>query len=134
MKLTITHFAIIIGLSGLVITKGYAQTVSPGKKVYDNNCLTCHQADGSGVPGMNPPLSNVSWVTGDKQKLIQIVLNGLTTPLEIDDEVYHNPMPAHKHLTDREVADVLTYIRSSFGNKASAVTVEEVKKVRGIKK
>jgi len=109
---------------------GQTQTVHPGKAVYDSNCLTCHQADGSGVPGMNPPLSKIDWVTGNKEKLIRVVINGLTTPLEIDGETYHNPMPSHKHLSDKEVADVLSYIRSSFGNKATAVTAEEVKKVR----
>lgn len=109
---------------------GQTQAVHPGKVVYDNNCLTCHQADGSGVPGMNPPLSKVDWVTGNKEKLIRVVVNGLTTPLEIDGEIYHNPMPSHKHLSDKEVADVLSYIRFSFGNKATVVTMEEVKKVR----
>lgn len=112
---------------------GNTQAVHPGKTLYDNNCLTCHQADGSGVPGMNPPLSNVDWVTGNKERLIRVVINGLTTPLEIDGETYHNPMPSHKHLTDKEVADVLSYIRSSFGNKATAVTAEEVKKIRAKK-
>ena len=106
------------------------QDPPPGKVVYEKNCLSCHQADGSGVPGMNPPLSGVSWVTGNKEKLITIVLKGVNTPLEIDGELYHNPMPSQQHLTDKEIAYVLSYIRSSFGNKATAVSEEEVKKVR----
>jgi mono/diheme cytochrome c family protein len=105
--------------------------VDPGEIVYKKNCLSCHQADGNGVPGMNPPLSKVSWVTGNKVKLIQTVVQGISTPLEIDGEVYHNPMPSHDILTNQQIADVLTYIRSHFDNSASAVTAAEVKKVRG---
>lgn len=127
-------FVFILFAINISITIGDEKQAShPGKIIYDNNCLTCHQADGSGVPGLNPPLSKVSWVTGDKTRLIKIVLNGMNTPIEIDGEMYHNPMPSHQHLTDKEIADVLTYIRSNFGNKASAVSAEEVKKIRAKK-
>jgi mono/diheme cytochrome c family protein len=107
--------------------------VPPGKKVFDENCLACHQADGRGVPGMNPPIVKTEWVLGDKTRLINILLKGLKTPLTINGEQFHNPMPAQNFLTDQQIADVLTYIRSNFGNKASAVKVEEVKKVRAMK-
>jgi len=104
--------------------------ISSGKIIYDKHCLSCHQANGSGVPNMNPPLSNVSWVTGSKEILIKLVLNGVSTPMEIDGELYHNPMPSHQHLSDQEIADVLTYIRTNFGNKAIGISKEEVTKVR----
>lgn len=99
-----------------------------GQKVYENNCLGCHQADGNGVPSLNPPLVKTKWVLGDKKKLIGILLNGLQQEIRINDEVYTNPMPSQAHLTDQEIADVLTYVRNSFGNKASAVLVKEVGK------
>jgi len=102
-----------------------------GKKVYDAYCIACHQADGSGVPRMNPPLVKTSYVTGDKKKLVTIVLNGLKGgELEIDGNVYDSPMTPHDFLKDQEIADVLTYIRNSFGNKASALTAAEVKSIR----
>lgn len=101
-----------------------------GKKVYEQNCLSCHQADGEGVPRMNPPLIKTNYVLGDKVRLITIVLKGLNEPITIDGEEYYNPMPAQTHLTNHQVADVLTYIRNSFGNKASIVTAEEVRQVR----
>lgn len=107
--------------------------IHPGKTVFDENCLACHQADGRGVPGMNPPIIKTEWVLGDKTRLINILLKGLKTPLTINGEQFHNPMPAQNFLTDQQIADVLTYIRSNFGNKASAVKVEEVKKVRAMK-
>jgi mono/diheme cytochrome c family protein len=105
-------------------------SVERGKAVYAEACLTCHQADGSGVPMMNPPLTKTKWVLGDKKQLITIVLKGMDEVIEIDGQEYHNTMPGHMHLTDQQVADVLTYIRNNFGNKASGVSVNEVKSVR----
>jgi mono/diheme cytochrome c family protein len=104
-----------------------------GKKVYEQYCLTCHQVDGSGVPRMNPPLIKTSYVLGEKSTLIQVVLKGLEASVPIDDEYYSNNMPPHDFLKDQEIADVLTYVRSNFGNKASAVTAAEVKAERAKK-
>ncbi|WP_078830219.1 c-type cytochrome [Sediminibacterium ginsengisoli] len=102
-----------------------------GKQVYVKRCMACHQADGGGVPHLNAPLDGASAVTGkDKAKLIKIVLNGMTDRVEIDGEFYSNNMPGNKDLTDAEIADVLTYVRTGWSNKSSAVTVAEVKAVR----
>ena len=105
-------------------------SVNNGKKVYTQVCLACHMADGGGVPHMNPPLSNTSYVLGDKTALIKIVLNGFNEDVQINGKTYSNNMTPHADLSDRQIADVLTYVRNSFGNKASAVTPDEVKKVR----
>jgi mono/diheme cytochrome c family protein len=102
----------------------------PGKNVYQSFCLACHMADGSGVPGMHPPLIQTDWVTGDKERLIEITLNGMSGKIEVNGETYNSIMPPHSHLSDKQIADVLTYIRQSFGNNANEVTVEEVQKVR----
>src|SRR5690606_12001881 len=102
----------------------------PGKKVYDSVCLACHMADGSGVPGMHPPLIQTDWVNGDKERLIEITLNGMSGKIEVNGETYNSIMPPHSHLSDKQIADVLTYIRQSFGNNASEITVPEVQKVR----
>lgn len=101
-----------------------------GKEVYTNLCLACHQADGSGVPNLNPPLIKTQWVLGNKNPLIEMVLKGSQGKVEIDGEKFHNTMPALSYLTDQQIADVLTYVRNSFGNKASLVTPAEVKAVR----
>lgn len=107
-------------------------SIARGQRVYRNVCLTCHQADGGGVPNMNPPLSK-SYVQGDKKRLINIVLNGLNGPNEIDGVTYRNNMPAQAYLTDLNVADVLTYVRNNFGNKASGVSADEVHALREVK-
>jgi mono/diheme cytochrome c family protein len=79
---------------------------------------------------MNPPLINTTYVLGNKERLIKILLKGLNENIEIDGETFSNPMPALPILKDQQIADVLTYVRNSFGNKASAVTASEVKAVR----
>lgn len=104
-----------------------------GKKVYDLYCMACHMADGGGVQRMNPPLTKTSYVLGDKKTLINIVLKGMDEPIEINGETYTNVMAPHDFLKDQEIADVLTYVRNSFGNKASFVTAAEVKAVRAAK-
>jgi mono/diheme cytochrome c family protein len=109
---------------------GIQKSIAAGKKVFKKYCISCHQADGGGVPNMNPPLIQTTFVLGNKDSLIHIVLNGLKNTT-IDNETYNNPMPAlGTVLKDQQIADVLTYIRNSFGNKASAITALEVKDVR----
>lgn len=110
--------------------KSVTATSHPGKKIYDSICLACHMANGTGVPGMFPPLAGTDWVTGDKEQLIRITIQGLSGKIEVNGKTYNNIMPPNSHLSDREIADVLTYIRQSFGNDASEVTVEEVNNVR----
>ncbi len=105
-------------------------TMARGGRVYAQYCASCHQVDGGGVPGLNPPLERTSWVTGSKTRLIRIVLKGMNTHEEIAGETYNNTMAPHNHLTDQQIADVLTYIRNSFGNKATAITPGDVKYVR----
>jgi mono/diheme cytochrome c family protein len=104
-------------------------SVGRGKIVYAQTCLACHQIDGSGVPNLTPPLIKTSFVLGDKGRLIDIVLKGLKG-VEIDGESFDNPMPSFASLDDKQVADVLTYIRNSFSNKASGVRMEEVGRAR----
>lgn len=108
-------------------------SMARGAKVYLSTCGTCHQKDGGGVPHLNPPLQKTPWVSGDPNRLINIVLKGMNQPIEIDEEEYVNPMPAMAHLTDQQIADVLTYVRNSFGNKATAIVPARVKALRAKK-
>jgi mono/diheme cytochrome c family protein len=105
-------------------------SIKRGQKVFETTCIVCHQKNGAGVPRLNPPLIKTSYVLGDKSQLIQIVLKGLNQPIEIAGEQYTNAMPSFAQLSDQEIADVLTYVRNSFGNKASTVTPALVKAER----
>ncbi len=103
---------------------------APGREVYEKHCMACHQTDGSGVPGFFPPLVNTDWVSGNKERLIGTVLFGLEGPIEVNGELYSNVMPRQSYLSDKEIADVLTYIRTHFDNRATPVHPEEVAGVR----
>lgn len=106
------------------------EMLSGGEKIYVQNCASCHQGDGGGAPPRYPPLSNTEWVTGDKERLISVILNGLKGPIEVNGESYSGEMPPNDFLSDEEVAQVATYVRQNFGNEASTVSVNEVKQVR----
>lgn len=102
-----------------------------GKQIYEQTCLPCHQADAGGVPGMTPPLRKSPYVQGPPSKLIGIVLQGFNDGVEIDGETYSNPMPPFgATLNDQDIADVLSYVRSHFGNKAGPITRPQVDKIR----
>ena len=111
-------------------TVNISASIARGEKVYTETCSPCHQVDGGGVENLNPPLVKTIYVLGDKTRLIGIVLNGFKESIEINGTPYANNMPSHDFLKDDQIADVLTYVRNSFGNKAPAVTAAEVTKVR----
>jgi mono/diheme cytochrome c family protein len=102
----------------------------PGKIVYMQFCLSCHMENGEGVPGLYPPLSQTKYVLGDKEWLIKNILLGQQGPIVVKGEHYNNIMTKLDFLRDKQIAEVLTYVRSNFGNNASAVTEEEVRAVR----
>jgi|SRR5579863_4851491 len=104
-------------------------SMDSGKVIYSNQCLSCHQPNGMGIPGIYPPL-NVKGVTGDKTKLIGILINGQKTGEEVNGKIYRHSMPVNSMTNGQEIADVLTYIRNSFGNKASSVKLTDVKSAR----
>nr|WP_206663274.1 PVC-type heme-binding CxxCH protein [Ningiella ruwaisensis] len=107
-----------------------------GKEIYfrEGYCVTCHQPDGNGLPMAGfPPISGTEWVTGDPERLTDIILHGLMKKIWVKGEMYagHVPMTAFGNmLNDEEVASVLTYIRNNFENRADPVSPELVKKVR----
>ena len=105
------------------------ESIAIGEGLYAEYCLACHQADGGGAGNMNPPLIQTSFVLGDKSTLIKVLLNGMSQ-VEIDGESYYNVMPSFSYLRDADIAHVLTYVRNSFGNKASEITAEDVTKAR----
>jgi mono/diheme cytochrome c family protein len=106
------------------------RTAALGARVYAQQCQTCHQADGQGVEGVYPPLTETDWTTGDPGRLIRLLLNGMRGPIEVKGVTYNNIMTPHGHLNDDQIAAVLTHVRSSFGNDASAVTPDQVARVR----
>lgn len=94
-------------------------------------CFGCHGLDGAGTP-IAPPLANSDWVTGPVSNLVRIQLRGLGGPLTVSGKVYNMPVPmnALPQQSNEEIAAVLTFVRNSFGNKASAVLPKQVEMLR----
>jgi mono/diheme cytochrome c family protein len=102
-----------------------------GKRIYDTLCSACHQAEGTGVHGLFPPLAGSDWVTGHEGRLIRVVLHGVTGEIVVGGNTYTGTMPPFGGaLRDAEAAALLTYIRSNWGNDAPAVTAASVARVR----
>jgi mono/diheme cytochrome c family protein len=129
MKLlySISLFLLVITIS----SSANAQNMANGKKIYETRCLVCHQADGGGVPNMNAPLDGASnVVSNDIARMVKIIRNGYNERIALDGYYYSNAMTANPDLKDAAIADVLTYIRNSWSNKASKVTLSDVQKVK----
>lgn len=112
-------------------SSGTSAAVLPGLKegaaVYAANCAGCHAAAGQGQAGVFPPLAKNDYITGDKNVLIHTLNYGLQGPIKANGVGYNGQMPAWKgQLKDEEIAQVLTYIRNSWGNKGSAITAKDV--------
>lgn len=107
-----------------------------GKEIYEREgfCITCHQPDGKGLASSGfPPLAGTDWVNGSQERLIKLTLKGLLGPIIVDDVEYPGRVPMTPYeglLTDKEVADVLTYVRKSFGNDGTTISEEMVNQVR----
>ena len=126
---TITLIAVlfILGCKDDSIPKA---TMDEGKKIYDAHCLGCHMEDAMGVPSLNPPLKGSELLLADKMKPIRIILKGSEELKDRPDKEYKNIMATLSNLTDKEIADVLTFTRNSFGNKALKITEAVLKAER----
>ena len=109
-----------------------AQILARGRTAYQT-CVACHQANGQGVPGVYPPLAGSEWVTGSEERLIRVLLHGLTGPIQVKGNTYNQLMPAFGRVpgggynwNSERIAHVLSYIRHEWGNDASFITTEQV--------
>jgi mono/diheme cytochrome c family protein len=111
---------------------GAAAAAAQGKKVYEQICGICHGVDGLGKPGQAPPLAGSDWVNAKgNNRLAHIPLAGLNGPVSVAGKDWNLPMAAMgAALSDADLANVLTYIRSSWGNQAGEVTADDIKAVR----
>jgi mono/diheme cytochrome c family protein len=128
-------------LLALTLTPAFAQedikaSADRGKVLYMQTCMACHQITGLGVPGAFPPLTKTEYVTGDTRRLVAITLKGISGAMTVDGKIYATGMP-QPDLTfpqlkdDKNLADVLNYVRTNFGNTATdAITPAYVAEVR----
>jgi len=104
--------------------------LSSGERLYMTFCGTCHQRNGQGVTSRFPTLVDTDWVNGENSRLINLVLRGIQGPIVVNGEVYNGVMPGHEVLSDEDIAIILTYVRTSFGNEAEVINAVDVRQVR----
>jgi len=108
-----------------------AEVTVSGAQIYSSRCANCHQSNGQGVSGAFPPLDGTDWVTGDKGRIVRILLHGMQGAVEVQGVTYNGVMPAWgSQLSDEEIAAVITHVRQSWSNDASEVVADEVRRVR----
>ncbi len=101
-----------------------------GKLVYTKHCKVCHQANRKGIPKIYPPLKNTEKVKGDKDFLIEVVLNGMNEEIIVEGIKYKGMMASYRNLSDQEIADVLNYIRKDSDAKSDLILASDVKRKR----
>ena len=103
-----------------------------GKTIYAKTCVACHQANGQGIPNAFPPLAKSDYLNKDTNRAIKAVLHGLKGPIVVNGKKFNSAMTP-QGLNDQQVADVLTYVYSSWGNNNTKVTPAMVKAQRAKK-
>lgn len=109
-----------------------SESIKRGKEVYELYCQSCHMEDGKGTLDINPPVAKTDYLKKPSNHLIEIILKGQSGEIVVNGKKYNTPMPAMEYLSDEQVADVINFIRNSWGNKIPG-TVTPVM-VKGIRK
>jgi nitrite reductase (NO-forming) len=109
------------------------ESIKRGKEAYVTECQNCHMENGEGLAGVYPPLAKADYLKKPVNHLIDVILKGLEGEIVVNGVKYNTPMPPQAYISDEKTADILNYIRNSWGNKASAVTPAMVKAQRARK-
>ena len=101
-----------------------------GQGIYDTNCVTCHMANGEGITGAFPPLAKSDYLMADTKRSIKTILEGANGEMKVNGTTYYGAMVGYNTLTDQEIADVLNYVRNSWGNDGKVIEPELVSHLR----
>ena len=104
--------------------------IAKGKGVFMQTCFVCHQMEGQGIPAQIPPLANSDYLMSDKARSIRAVLQGMSGEITVNGKKYNGTMVPLNYLPDEDIANVMTYVRNSFGNSGDAVSIAEVQRIR----
>ncbi|MDX2045859.1 MAG: cytochrome c [Chitinophagaceae bacterium] len=118
-------------LNSFVPNQSLSESIKRGKEVYTLYCQNCHMEDGKGMPDINPPVAKADYLKKPAKTLIDVILKGQSGEVVVNGKKYNAMMPAQDYLTDIQIADVLNYIRNSWGNKIpGTITPATVKTLR----
>lgn len=129
---------LLILLSGLVLScvsstgdkqtgsAKYQQYYVQGEVLYNNYCSNCHQADGTGLGRLYPPLNNSDFLTENLAGVVCLIKNGVQGELLVNGVMYNQPMKSNPALTELEVAEIATYIYNTWSNQKGLIEVAEV--------
>ena len=123
--------SVLFIMSSWFFQSGTAKSIERGKEVYVSYCQNCHMEDGKGTPDVFPPVAKTDYVKKPVKELVKIILEGQSGEIVVNKKTYNGIMPAQSYLTNEQIADVLNYIRNSWGNKITGtITPAQVKALR----
>lgn len=117
------------GKAPAIVAKNKAERITSGKRIFEANCMACHQAGGTGIAGAFPPLAKSDFLNADKNRAIQVVLNGKSGEVVVNGAKFNGVMPALR-LNDEDAANVLTFVYNSWGNSGLDVLPAQIKSAR----
>lgn len=103
----------------------FRQYAVQGRALYEQHCANCHQADGTGLGTLIPPLAQSDYLQKNEEQVLCIIRYGAKGPLLVNGIEYNQPMPANPQLSNIEIAEIATYIFNSWGNSEGFVRVQE---------
>lgn len=117
-------------LAAAAVAAPDAETMKRGQAVYSRTCIACHQPTGLGIPPVFPPLAGSEWIAKDASIAVRNIVNGMIGPVTVKGVTYNSMMPAVAGLSDKDIADVVTYVNNAFGNTGATVTEAEVTAIK----
>jgi nitrite reductase (NO-forming) len=120
MNKIMTLFLMVFGIAFISSTlpdPEMKESIARGKEVYSVYCITCHMENGEGMQGVNPPLAKADYLKKPANTLINVILKGQSEEVVVNGKTYNVPMPSLEYMTDMQIADVLNFVKNSWGNK-----------------
>jgi len=117
-------------LSGFISDQSLDESIKRGKEVYALYCQNCHMEDGKGIPEINPPVADTDYIKEPADTLIGIILYGQSGEVVVNNKKYNIPMPAQEYLSDIQIADVLNYVRNSWGSNVPGIITPAMVKAK----
>ncbi len=108
------------------------QYIAEGFELYKLNCANCHQADGTGLGKLYPPIKNSDYLLKNKAAVVASMRYGLADSIVVNGRGYHHAMPANDKLTNMEIAEITTFLYNQWGNEKTITSIADAEKILSI--